>query len=544
MPVQTIATQAFPDQRCGTAGLRKKVTRFQQPHYLENFLQAVFDCVPELSGGTLVAGGDGRYYNREALDVLLRMAAANGVRRVVIGRDGLLSTPAAALLIAHRRAAGGFILTASHNPGGPDGDFGVKFNMAGGGQATETLTDAFYVRSREITEYRIEDNAPPALDTLGCDDYAGMTVEVVDPVRDYADTLAGLFDFGAIGELLQRPDFGFLFDARHAVTGPYAQEIFLNRLGAPDSVLRNAQPLPDFGGGHPDPNPQDAADLVACFEGGQSPDLGGASDGDGDRNMILAPGLFVSPGDSLAVLAAHAARVPGYRDGLAGVARSMPTSRAVDAVATDLGIDCFETPTGWRFFANLLEAGRVTLCGEESFGTSSSHAREKDGLWAVLFWLNLLAVTGKSVAQLLHEHWRRYGRHYYQRQDWFIPDTDQANAVMARLREQLGTLTGGQIGGLAVTLADDFSYRDPIDGSLSEHQGVRLIADNDARIIYRLSGTGTEGATLRVYLERWCPPDADLDRPVAEVLAPLAASAREIADLKTLTGLQKPTQVT
>lgn len=544
MPTQTIATQPFSDQRCGTAGLRKKVTVFQQPHYLENFLQSIFDCVPELNGGTLIAGGDGRYYNRDALATLLRMAAANGVRRVIVGRGGLLSTPAASLLIAHRDATGGFILTASHNPGGPDGDFGIKFNTAGGGQAGESLTDAFYARSREISQYHQNDATPPALDTIGEYDYAGMAVEVVDPVRDYADTLAELFDFEAIGALLRRPDFGFLFDARHAVTGPYAAEIFLNRLGAPAEVLRNAEPLPDFGGGHPDPNPQDAADLVELFAGKQAPALGGASDGDGDRNMILAPGLFVSPGDSLAVLAANATQVPGYRNGLAGVARSMPTSRAVDAVAAELGVECFETPTGWRFFANLLNAGRITLCGEESFGTSSNHAREKDGLWAVLFWLNLVAATDKSAAELLHEHWSRYGRHYYQRHDWFIPDTEQAQAVMAGLREQLPALQGGKIGGLPLTVADDFEYHDPIDGSVSKHQGIRLVAGEEARIVYRLSGTGTAGATLRLYLERRIAPEDGIDRPVAEVLASLAASAREIADLHALTGLREPTQIT
>ncbi|HEX5340355.1 MAG TPA: alpha-D-glucose phosphate-specific phosphoglucomutase [Gammaproteobacteria bacterium] len=544
MTVLTVPTRPFPDQQPGTAGLRKPVKVFAQAHYLENFLQAIFDTCPELKAGTLVIGGDGRYHNREAIATLLRMAAANGVSKAVVGRQGLLSTPAASLLIPHLHAAGGFILSASHNPGGPDGDFGIKFNVANGGQASETLTNRIHFRSRELDRYFIlQGTTAIDLDRIQNHRLGDMQVEIVDPVSHYADTLERLFDFGLIHALLQNAGFRMRFDAMHAVTGPYAQELFEKRLAAaPGSVLR-AQPLPDFGGGHPDPNPHDAAELVNLFMAGNAPDFGAASDGDGDRNMILGRGVVVSPGDSLAVLAANAHLIPRYRDGLTGVARSMPTSRAVDRVAAKLGIPCHETPTGWRFFCNLLDAGKITLCGEESFGTSSNHAREKDGLWAVLFWLNLLAVRKQSVQEILTQHWREYGRDFFQREDYFIADADAARILIKDLDTRLTDLPGTRINGLHIQTADDFNYRDPVDGSESRAQGLRIVTGDGARIVYRLSGTGTRGATLRVYLEQHEADTAKQSLPASEALAELSRAARSIAQLGKL-GLKRPDSVT
>lgn len=542
--VLSVPTRPSPDQKPGTAGLRKPVSIFKQPHYLENFLQAVFDTCPELEGGSLVVGGDGRYFNREAIAILLRMAAANGVSKALVGRQGLLSTPAASLLIPHFGAAGGFILTASHNPGGTDGDFGIKFNLANGGQASETLTDSIHARTRSIDRYLIlEDETPIDIDHLGRHQLGGMQIEIVDPVSHYADTLERLFDFGKIRSLLSDPAFQMRFDALHAVTGPYALELFEKRLGARSGSILNARPLPDFGGGHPDPNPHDAARLVESFMADDAPAFGGASDGDGDRNMILGRGVVVSPGDSLAVMTANAHLISGYRDGLAGVARSMPTSHAVDRVAKRLGIPCYETPTGWRFFCNLLDAGRITLCGEESFGTSSNHAREKDGLWAVLFWLNLLAVRKRSVQEILAEHWRQYGRDFFQREDYFIADADSARELMQGLDARLASLPGKQMGGLTIQSADNFTYRDPVDGSESRNQGLRITTTDGARIVYRLSGTGTHGATLRVYLERHEPDVAKQSIAASAALRELSRAAHGIAALDRL-GLNQPDSVT
>jgi phosphoglucomutase len=541
MRAQVVATRPFDDQKSGTAGLRKRVSVFQQPHYLENFLQAVFDCVPEMTGAAIVIGGDGRYFNRQAINTLLRLAAANGVGRALVGRGGLLSTPASSNLMRLYEAAGGFVLTASHNPGGPEGDFGIKFNVAGGGQASEQLTNAVYAKSRAIREYRILPPEPLSIDRIGTFMLGGMTVEVIDPVEDYAQLMEQLFDFDAIGQLAAS-GFTMRYDALHGVTGPYAEAVLVQRLGFPKESLMHAEPLPDFGGRHPDPNPHDARDLMALFAGRGAPDFGAASDGDGDRNMIVAPGLMVSPGDSLAVLAANATRVPGYRGGLAGVARSMPTSRAVDRVAAALDIPCFETPTGWRFFFNLLEAGRITLCGEESFGTSSSHVREKDGLWAVLFWLNLIAAGSKSAGELLREHWRRYGRNFFQRHDYYLERRGRGDDIIASLTERLPMLVGQRFNGLDVIHADDFAYTDPVDGSQSAHQGIRVDFGGGERIVYRLSGTGTTGATLRVYLERYDAGGSDGDAGPA--LADLAAVSREIAQLKKIAGLDAPTMIT
>ena len=543
MTVRTVTTQPYEDQRPGTAGLRKKVRVFQQPNYLENFLQAILDAAGDFAGKTLVAGGDGRYWNREALSVLFRIAAGNGVKRIIVGRGGLLSTPAASHLIRLRGAAGGFLLTASHNPGGPDGDFGVKFDTANGGQAPESLTEAAWRASLALESYRVADIPEPDLEEVGLHQAGALEIEVVDPVADYADLMARLFDFDRIRTLLTRGGFRMRFDALNAITGPYAVEILERRLGAPVGSVVNAVPLPDFGGLHPDPNPVDAAHLVEWMDGPDPGDFGAASDGDGDRNMIVGRGMVVSPGDSLAVLAAHAHEVPGYRHGLAGVARSMPTSRAVDRVADALGIPCYETPTGWRFFCNLLDAGRVDLCGEESFGTSSSHTREKDGLWAVLFWLNLVAHTGLSVSRIVEDHWRRFGRHAFARHDWFIADGERAAAVMRGLEDRLADLPGITLAGSRIDRADSFTYRDPVDGTISAGQGLRVFLTDGSRLVFRLSGTGTEGATLRIYLERYLPPDASHAGSGPELTAALGDAAAALARIREVTGVTRPAGV-
>ena len=542
--VQTISSTPFDDQQVGTAGLRKQVRVFQQPHYLENFIQSVFDTHPGFEDSTLVVGGDGRYHNDVAIQTLLAMAAARGIARVIVGKNGLLSTPAASHLIRKHDAHGGFVLSASHNPAGPDGDFGIKFSVRGGGQAPSTLTDAIYARSRAITAYQRLDVPPVDLGQVGETRLGGMTVQVVDSTQDYADLMETQFDFDAIRSLLDS-GFQFAFDAMHAVTGPYARELFVHRLGAPESVLRNAVPQSDFGGGHPDPNLVYAAQLADEVVTRQALDFAAASDGDGDRNMILGRGLFVSPGDSLAVIAANARCMPGHRDGIAGAARSMPTSRALDAVAARQGFEAHETPTGWKFFCNLLDAGRIHVCGEESFGTGSDHVREKDGLWAVLAWLNLLASRpGQSVADIMLDHWSTYGRHYYERHDYEGLKAEDAEAVMDALRQQLSQLPGQQFDTLTVTAADEFAYVDPIDGSQAKGQGLRVIFGDTARIVLRKSGTGTSGATLRLYLE-WLREDPwELRLPTQEVLTPLAVIADRLCRLKAITGRDQPSLVT
>ena len=543
MKVSTIAVTPFQDQRPGTAGLRKKVHVFQQPHYLESFVQSVFDALPDRGSGVLVAGGDGRYHNRSAIQTVIAMAAANGYQRVVVGCGGLLSTPAASHVIRVFKAAGGFLLTASHNPAGPDGDFGIKYNLASGGQASEVQTEAIYARSRQLDCYRIVDLLTVNIDQIGIQEFGGFSVQVIDPVEDYARLMQVLFDFDRIRALL-RSGFRLRYDAMHAVTGPYARRILVELLGAPEDSLLNAEPREDFGGGHPDPNLVHAKSLVDELLGPQAPDFGAASDGDGDRNMILGRGIFVTPGDSLAVLAANLHISPGYREGLTGVARSMPTCRALDVVADRLGIPCYETPTGWRFFCNLLDAGRITLCGEESFGTGSSHVREKDGLWAVLAWLDLLATRRIPVAEVMRDHWQRFGRHYYVRHDYEELSADNANAVMHALRHSLHALPGQRFGQWILTAADDFAYRDPIDGSESRHQGLRIVFGDQGRIVLRLSGTGTAGATLRLYLERYETAPDRLALDPATVLAPLAKLADELAGITRLTGRTKPDVVT
>ncbi|MEN9314428.1 MAG: phosphoglucomutase [Pseudomonadota bacterium] len=543
MTILTLPSTPFDDQRPGTSGLRKKVRVFRQPGYLENFVQALFEELPDGVGQTLVLGGDGRYLNREAAQIILRMAAAHGFARVLVGRGGILSTPAASCVIRARGAFGGIVLSASHNPGGPDGDFGIKYNIGNGGPAPEKLTEAIFARAKTLSRYRICDGPDLDLDRLGEHRIESMTVEVIDPVADYAALMRECFDFDAIRRLFAS-GFRMRMDAMHAVGGPYAKAILEDLLGAPAGSVVHATPLPDFGGHHPDPNPVNATDLIERMRRPDAPDFGAATDGDADRNMIVGRDFAVSPSDSLAVLAAHATCVPRYRDGIAGIARSMPTSTAADRVAQALGVPCFETPTGWKFFGNLLDTGRATLCGEESYGTSSDHVREKDGLWAILFWLNVLAVTGESVEALVRAHWRRFGRNFYSRHDYEGIDARAADALMSGLRARLPSLAGQVLDGRRVALADDFAYTDPVDGSRSERQGIRLIFEDGARIVFRLSGTGTEGATLRVYLERHEPDPALHDRPAQAVLAPLITLAERIARIVALTGRAEPSVVT
>ena len=545
----SVPTTPIAGQRPGTSGLRKKVTVFQQPGYLENFVQAIFDSLEGFKGQTLVLGGDGRFHNPEAIQVILRMAAANGFGRVLVGQHGILSTPAASCVIRKHQAFGGIILSASHNPGGPEGDFGIKYNTGNGGPAPEKITEAIYAHTQTITRYLTLDAPDVNLSVQATTMVAGMAVEVIDPVADHADLLATLFDFERIGALLRSGTFRMCFDAMHAVTGPYAHEIFIKRLGAPASSVMNGVPLPDFGGGHPDPNPTYAEDLIKVMfaEGSGSesaPDFGAASDGDGDRNMIVGKHFIVTPSDSLAVLAANAQLVPGYAGGLKGVARSMPTSAAVDRVAEKLGIKCFETPTGWKFFGNLLDAGQVTLCGEESAGTGSDHVREKDGVWAVLFWLNILAVRRESVEAILRGHWQRFGRNYYSRHDYEGVDSAAANGLMTQLRTSLAGLPGQSMNGATIASADDFAYTDPVDGSVSTAQGVRIGFADGSRIVFRLSGTGTEGATLRVYLERFEPDPARHAVETQEALAGLIALADRLAGIAQRTGRTRPTVIT
>ncbi|MBI1174079.1 MAG: alpha-D-glucose phosphate-specific phosphoglucomutase [Sideroxydans sp.] len=543
MSIRTIDTRSYSDQKPGTSGLRKKVPVFRQPHYLENFVQSIFDSITITPEATLVLGGDGRYYNREAIQVILKMAAANGFARVLVGQGGILSTPAASCVIRKYQTLGGIVLSASHNPGGADGDFGIKYNIDNGGPAPEKVTEAIYARSQSIAQYRIFEAPDIALDQLGATSLGSMCVEVIDPVADYADLMESLFDFAAIRALLTS-GFRIRFDAMHAVNGPYAREILQRRLGAPAESLMNVVPLPDFGGGHPDPNLTYAHDLVEIMYGDDAPDFGAASDGDGDRNMILGRRFFVTPSDSLAVLAANATLVPGYKQGLAGVARSMPTSAAVDRVAQQLDIPCFETPTGWKFFGNLMDAGKVTLCGEESFGTSSSHVREKDGLWAVLFWLNVLAVQRQPVENIVRTHWARFGRNFYSRYDYEELPTEIAQGIMSHLHDSFGQLAGASFGEHRVLFCDDFCYTDPVDGSISQGQGVRIGFTDGSRIVFRLSGTGTQGATLRVYLEAYEPDASRHHLGAQEALADLIAIALQVSELQARSGREQPTVIT
>ena len=538
--IRTCPTQPYTDQKPGTSGLRKKVTVFQQPNYAENFVQSVFDVIDGKQGATLVIGGDGRFLNREVIQKAIRIAAANGFGRAVIGRGGILSTPAASNMIRIRKALGGLVLSASHNPGGPTEDFGIKYNIANGGPAPENVTEALYRRTKVIDRWLTVDAADVDLDTIGETQVGDMTVEIVDPVADYAALMERLFDFAAI----RAAGLTMAFDAMSAVTGPYATEILENRLGFAKGTVRNGTPLEDFGGHHPDPNLVHAHALYETMMAPDAPDFGAASDGDGDRNLIIGRGRFVTPSDSLAMLAANAHLAPGYAEGLKGIARSMPTSAAADRVAAAKGLPIFETPTGWKFFGNLLDAGMATICGEESAGTGSDHVREKDGLWAVLLWLNILAVRGQSVDAIARDHWATYGRNYYARHDYEGVESDRADALMAELRGKLDTLAGTQVAGLSAAEADDFAYTDPTDGSVSSNQGVRILFDGGSRVVFRLSGTGTSGATLRVYLERYEPADGDLDRDTGEMLADIVAAADAIAGIVRHTGRTEPDVIT
>ncbi len=543
MSIKTVSTTPFDDQKPGTSGLRKQVPTFQQPNYLENFIQSTFDSLEDYQGKTLVVGGDGRYYNRPAIQTILKMAAANGVGKVLVGKGGILSTPAASCLIRKYDAIGGIILSASHNPGGPEGDFGVKYNVSNGGPAPEKVTSAIFENSKAISEYKITDTEDIDLDGLGTSQIEGMTVEVVDSVTDYIELMKQLFDFDKIAALL-KGDFSMCMDSLHAVTGPYAKQIFEQALGAKAGTVTNGEPLEDFGGGHPDPNLVYAHDLVETMFSEDAPDFGAASDGDGDRNMILGNNFFVNPSDSLALIAANATLVPGYKDGLSGVARSMPTSQAADRVAEKLGIDCYETPTGWKFFGNLLDADKITICGEESFGTGSNHVREKDGLWAVLFWLNILAERQQSVEDIVVEHWKTYGRNFYSRHDYEGVDSAKANELIEGLRSQFSTLPGSALGDYTVDYADDFSYTDPIDGSVSQKQGIRIGFTDGSRIVFRLSGTGTKGATIRLYLESYEPDATKHDVDPQAALKPLIVIADQVSKLQALTGRDQPTVIT
>lgn len=545
LQINTLVTTPYPDQLPGTSGLRKKVDVFLQENYLQNFVQSIFNVATELRGGLLIVGGDGRYYNRQAIQVILKMAAAHGIGKVMVGQNGLLSTPAVSCLIRKYRAAGGIVLSASHNPGGPQGDFGIKFNINNGGPAPTSFTDAVYEVSKGIQQYAIAEADDIDLTKQQSLQMGDMKIEVIDPVSDYAELMESLFNFDKIRSLFDAGLLNIRFDAMHAITGPYASEILNNRLAANEDAVMNGTPLEDFGGGHPDPNLAHTRELLDVLnKPGGTASFGAASDGDGDRNMIIGKNFFVNPSDSLAIMTANAHLLPGYQQGVCGVARSLPTSRAVDKVAEALGIDCYETPTGWKYFGNLLDDKRITLCGEESFGSGSDHIREKDGLWAVLFWLNLIAVKQQSVEQITRAHWQQYGRHYYTRHDYEGIDTDQASQLIEHLRNQAASLTGQQHGTYNIELCDDFSYSDPVDKSITEHQGIRILFSDESRIVFRLSGTGTQGATLRVYIERYVTDTTQHDLPTQVALAELIDIADSVAQIKQRLGRNQADVIT
>ncbi|WP_374090364.1 alpha-D-glucose phosphate-specific phosphoglucomutase [Methylomicrobium lacus] len=544
MQINTITTQPYNDQNPGTSGLRKKVRVFRESGYLENFVQSIFDSLDEIDGKTLVLGGDGRYFNRQAIQTIIKMAAANGFAELIIGQGGLLSTPAASHIIRKYGAYGGLVLSASHNPGGPDDDFGIKYNVSNGGPAPEKYTNAFYQRSLTIDSYKIAEMDDIDLDTIGSFQIDGLKITIIDPVSDYAELMQSIFDFNLLKQSISSGYITLRFDAMHAITGPYAKRILVDMLGAPADSVINAQPLEDFGGHHPDPNLAHAHELAELMFSPNAPTFGAASDGDGDRNMITGNNIFVTPSDSLAIMAANAQVIPAYAKGLSGVARSMPTSQAVDRVAAAYNLPCFETPTGWKFFGNLLDAGKITLCGEESFGTGSDHVREKDGLWAVLFWLNLIARKRQSVADIVHEHWQKFGRDIYCRHDYEGVETGIANGIVEHLRQQLPSLPGQTFGAFTVKFADEFSYADPVDGSVSKNQGIRIGFTNGSRIVFRLSGTGTVGATLRIYLEKFEADASKHDQDAQEALAELIVLAEQLCEVKKRTGRSSPDVIT
>jgi len=539
--MKTVISQRYLDQKAGTSGLRKRVSVIQQPDYLETYVQSIFDCVPSLIGGSFCLGGDGRYYNDVAINTIIAMAAANGVSEIILGKDGILSTPAASHLIRKMKLNGGIVLSASHNPGGPKGDFGIKLNLANGGPAPVQVTNQIHKHSGQLEHYnKIAQDVD--ITRIGEQKLGDLTVRIIDPVVDFANMMEDCFDFSAIKDLLAG-GFKMRFDALHAVTGPYAKEIFNNRLSVDEAALQNVQPLPDFGGGHPDPNPVHAKALFETMFKSDAPNFGAASDGDGDRYIVLGPKQYVSPSDSLAIIAANAHLAPGYKNGISGIARSMPTSRAADIVAQHLNIPSYETPTGWKYFGNLLEAGHITICGEESAGTSSDHIREKDGLWAILMWLNILAARKQSVAEIVREHWRTYGRHYYTRHDYEAVEASNAKAVMDSLRSKLESLPGQKILGETISDADSFSYTDPVDGSVTENQGLRVFFESSSRIVFRLSGTGTVGATVRLYVERYEDKDGNHGYDVAAATENLAEIANQLTNLKATLGRDAPSVI-
>lgn len=543
MQIQTIHTTPYTDQKTGTSGLRKKTRVFmEQDNYLQNFVQSVFDVIGA-AGKRLVLGGDGRYFNTQAIQIILKMAIANKVQEVIVGQNGYLSTPAVSVEIRRLKTDGGLILSASHNPGGLDGDFGIKFNTANGGPAPENITNAIFEKTKQIKAYHIAEMPTVDISQIGIQRFEDTTINVIDSVKDYADLMEKLFDFDAIRALFAK-GFTMRYDALHAVTGPYAKEILERRLGAPNGSVVNAEPLPDFGGGHPDPNLTYAKSLVDFMYSAQAADMGAASDGDGDRNMVLGKSFFVNPSDSIAILAANANLVRGYAGGVLGVARSMPTSAALDKVAQKKGWSAYETPTGWKFFGSLMDADKITFCGEESFGAGSNHIREKDGLWAILYWLNILAKTNLSIAQVVQNHWREYGRHYYSRHDYEGVPSEAAAKVFEKLKESLASLAGQTFGALKVAMADEFSYTDPVTGETSAHQGIRILFENDARIIFRLSGTGTSGATIRIYFEKYEPDAAKQNDNSQHALQTLINAALQISQLAELTGRDKPSVIT
>ena len=542
--IKTHNTTPYDDQKPGTSGLRKKVKVFQTPHYLENFVQSIFNSLDDFQGKILVLGGDGRYFNRQAIQTIIKMAAANGFGELIIGQGGLLSTPAASNIIRKYQAFGGIVLSASHNPGGPDEDFGIKYNVSNGGPAPEKFTDALYENTKTISSYKIAEMDDVDLDALGTLDIHGLKIRIIDSVADYAELMAKIFDFELIKNSISANLISLKFDAMHAITGPYAKHIFEGVLGAAPGSVFNATPLEDFGGGHPDPNMAHAHELTEIMFGANPPSLGAASDGDGDRNMIMGANIFVTPSDSLAIMAANARLIPAYAKGISGVARSMPTSQAVDRVADKLSLPCYETPTGWKFFGNLLDADKITLCGEESFGSGSNHVREKDGLWAVLFWLNLIAKKRQSVEDIVHEHWQQYGRDIYCRHDYEAVDLSIGNDIVEHLRSQLPGLPGKSWGDYAVKYADEFCYTDPVDQSVSDRQGIRLGFTNGSRIVFRLSGTGTVGATLRIYLERYEQDVANHNQDAQVALANLVNIAEQLCEVKKRTGRTEPTVIT
>ncbi len=544
MNIKTISSSPYDDQKPGTSGLRKKVTVFQQPHYLANFVQSVFDSLDNCLGQSLVLGGDGRYYNRDAIQIIIKIAAANGFNELIIGQGGLLSTPAASHLIRKNKAYGGLILSASHNPGGATEDFGIKYNISNGGPAPEKYTDAFFKRSLEIDTYKMAELDDVDLDTQAAFEIDGLKISVIDPVADYAELMATIFDFDLLKQSISSQYITLCFDAMHAITGPYAKRILEDMLGAPEGTVINGEPLEDFGGGHPDPNLVHAKELAQLMFSEKAPVFAAASDGDGDRNMVLGANIFVTPSDSLAIMAANAHHIPAYSKGISGVARSMPTSQAVDRVAKAYNLPYFETPTGWKFFGNLLDADKITLCGEESFGSGSNHVREKDGLWAVLFWLNLIAKRRQSVADIVHEHWQKFGRDIYSRHDYEAVESEVADNIFNHLRELLPSLTGKNFGDYTVSYADEFCYQDPIDNSISEQQGIRIGFENGSRIVFRLSGTGTVGATLRIYLEKFAKEKTEHQQEPQRALADLIELAEQFSEIKQRTGRIEPTVIT